>query len=129
MSAACSLQQLFDQIHEAGCGNRSDVLRMFQLSRELAEARGELKIYPTLRFFADWSLHSELNRASARLLLSRLRSIVEAHWYGNPDTLPLAISEALSLGALHDELLQLLTSANLPLFLLDQPEPWTQCAS
>lgn len=128
MPAARRLQALFDQILDCNQASRSDCLRMFILSRELAEACDTLDSYPTVRFFADWSLHSKLNRRSAHRLLSQIAHIVDSNRDSNPSDLVVEISRALSISNLRTELEMLYRTANLPVFMLDQPEPWIQCA-
>ena len=96
MPAARRLQALFDQILDCNQASRSDCLRMFILSRELAEASNTLDSYPTVRFFVDWSLHSKLNRRSARTLLSQIAHIVESNRDSNPSALVAKISRPKS---------------------------------
>lgn len=122
-------QQLFDQINAEGGASRSDCLRVFSLARELAESQESLKSYPTLRFFADWSLHPKLNRASAKYLLKRIEIIIDKYRDSPPDNIVREISQALSINALHDDLSKLLSTENLPIFMLNQPQPWTQVVS
>ncbi|WP_028863782.1 hypothetical protein [Psychromonas aquimarina] len=123
------LQHLFDQIRNEGLANRSDVLRLFSLVRELAESKGKLKSYPSLRFFADWTLHPKLDRASARELISEIVTIYGKHKDGNPSDISKDISNLLSIDTLHQEIQELLIGSGLPVFLIEQPEPWQQCVS
>jgi len=128
VSSARRLQQLFDHVQKAGRASRPEALRLFPLARELAEARAKRGNYPTLCLFADWTLHSELDRTSARDLLTRIGAIVERHWANTTNQLPTEVSKEISVDRLRNELRQLLTDEGLPVFMLE-PECWTQIAS
>jgi hypothetical protein len=127
--AAKRLRDLSEQVMATGGASRSDALRILPLSRELAEQRGELGVYPTVRFFADWSLHSKLDRASARSLLADLQGLVAAHWDGDMGEIVLGVSRLLSPYRLRDELVTLFGAASISTVLLGLPEPWTQFGS
>lgn len=128
MSAARRLIDLSEGIASSGGASRSDALRILPLARELAEARGELAGYPTTRFFADWALHSQLDRASAQALLDRVAKVVRDNWSGDVGNIVIGISQLLSPYLLRDELERLFCSANVPLLVLRLPEPWTTFA-
>ena len=129
MVASRRLNQLTEQVAQTGGANRSDGLRILPLSRELAETRGELPLYPKIRFFADWSLHAKLDRKHAKSLLADIATIVENEWDGDAGKIVVRISEFLSPYALQKELAKLFESENIPPLLLGLPQPWTQIAS
>ena len=72
MPATRRLEELLEHVQKCSSFSRSDCLRVFALSRELAEANDKLDLYPTLRFYADWSLHPKLDRKPAREFLNQI---------------------------------------------------------
>ncbi len=121
------LEELLEHVQKCNTFSRSDCLRVFALSRQLAEANNKLILYPTLKFYADWSLHPKLDRTSARDLLKQIADAVIAHQHLDPKDFNLAIIETLSISNLHTDLKTILNEAHLPDFILNQPAPWSQC--
>src|SRR5262245_51960577 len=126
MTSTRRLQALMEQL-AIGVPTQSGVLRIFSLARELIENKQQSQ-FQKLKFYADWMLHSQLDRRHARELLERIGHIVERRWSNESSQIVAEISKELSVVDLRQELITLFTENKIPTVLLKNPERWHQCA-
>jgi hypothetical protein len=127
MSASRRLKALFSQLETNNSVSQSDIIRMFVVVRELMESRKRFLEFPTLKFYCDWVVHSQLDRSQAKSMLATLSTILRNNWSNDPSIILMEVSNVLSVGKLHQEVHNLFRSEGLYTILLDDTRLWNQC--
>src|SRR5437867_1739661 len=76
MGRAAIEEKLNRQLSSKAPVTEARVVYILVLTRKLLERQGELNKYPMLRFYCDWALHTNMDRAGAQRIL---RLFDEAH--------------------------------------------------
>lgn len=77
MNTTDKLRRLFDGIFRDKSFSRADLVYAFVLARQhIEESEDSLTNYPTIRLYADWLVHTKLDRGGAKRILQRLRDVL-----------------------------------------------------
>ena len=129
MPAKKRLSEFFEHVTSGGELSRFEALRILPLARELLEQSGSTKQYAKIRFYGDWSLHPQLDRESAKLLMSEIAKVFQEHSSSPPDRVIKGVSQVLSVASLRAELIQLFTHHSIPTYLFELQDLWRQYIS
>ena len=129
------LQAIFSQGHE----NLNAVVHVMVLVRKLLEENELKKIYPSLAFYSDWTVHWALDRneVSLRLLLNLTKVLVHLpflkKWKENDDggltwnadeALAVEVNKCLGIAELKKEFVALFTAYKVPVDSFTDTEKW-----
>src|SRR5947209_17359365 len=102
----------------------SDIIEVMRLTRQVIEQDEGRSLYPHLSLYCDWVQHVEIDRHKhGFLVLERINDITLRHWADTKGFVP-AVSAALGIGPLRQELLLLFMSKGIQTVLFDRLSNW-----
>jgi hypothetical protein len=126
MNAAYRIEEWFHRI-EKSCAqmNREDVCFLMVQIRHLIEAANKPEEYRVASFYADWTVHSALDRSSVcfEVLRDITRLLAENFDQTRPDVTR-EISRIIGFPRLRSELFALFKDSGLQTILFDYQENW-----
>jgi hypothetical protein len=126
MNAAYRIEEWFHRIEKSSAQmNREDVCFLMVQIRHLIEAAGKPERYRVASLYADWTVHSALDRSSVcfEVLRDITRLLAENFNQTRPDVTR-EISRIIGFPQLRSELLALFKNSGLPTILFDYRENW-----
>ena len=96
--------------------SKIEVTYLFVNIRNLLEKNNLKKQYPTLNFYCNWLVHTELDHSSCPLIKQLMLKIAEHFEFKT--SINDAISQLLNISTLKQELLQVLASCNIDIVKL-----------
>jgi hypothetical protein len=126
MNARYRIEHWFERLAQPGGQmKREDVCFLMVQARHLIEASGTPERYPVVNFYADWSVHTALDRSPVcfEALRDITRAIAENMAPTSPD-LTSQISRIIGFPKLRRELMALFLANNLSVVVFEFYENW-----
>lgn len=126
MSARYRLEQWFKKFDEPdGRMTREDVCFLMVQSRHLIETSGTPDKYRVTAFYADWTVHTALDRSPLCFeMLRDIAGVLAVNMGPTSAELPSLISRVIGLPQLRAELMTLFRSNELPVALFEYYQNW-----
>lgn len=104
---------------------REDVCFLMVQARHLVEASGTSSDFRAVAFFADWTVHSLLERTKGGFeVLHEITRILARNWSRGQEDVVTEVSRVIGFGRLRREMLALFRRFELPTVLFEVPENW-----
>lgn len=127
MNARYRIEEWFHRLEQPGERmNREDVCFLMVQARHLIEAAGTPERYRVAAFYADWTVHSALDRSHVcfEVLRDITRVLAENFTPTRPD-ITREVSRIIGFPQLRSELMNLFRDNRLPIILFDYRENWS----
>lgn len=104
---------------------REDVCFLMVQARQLVEASGTGSDFSVVSFFADWTVHSRLDRNRGGFaVLQEITRILARNWSRGQEDVVTGVSKVIGFGRLRREMLALFRGFDLPTVLFEAHENW-----
>jgi hypothetical protein len=126
MNAQYRIEEWFNRIEQPGGGmKREDACFLIVQARHLIEASGTPDKYRVAAFYADWTVHTSIDRSVIcfEMLRDITRVIAENSDSASPN-FTTYISRVIGFPQLRAELINLFLDNNLPILLFEHKENW-----
>ncbi|MEH6436675.1 hypothetical protein [Massilia sp. DD77] len=122
---AARLARHVESLKKEGSVRHSEFIEILRLARLILEKGDLARTYPTLKLYCDWIVHSGLDKNSGGYaVLQAADAVVVSHLCGHDGSMVEEVSRALSVGALHAELIQLSKANGIDTAVFDIFENW-----
>ena len=124
MRARDRIDSWFQRLNATASMAREDVCFLMVQSRHLIEVSGDAAAYRTVSFYADWVVHSALDRSPVCLEVLRDITAVIAANFNPTGNVTAEVSSVIGLPRLRAELTRLFQGNDLPIVIFRFRENW-----
>jgi hypothetical protein len=126
MNASYRIKQWFERLHQPGGKmTREDVCFLMVQTRHLIEASATPENYRVAAFYADWTVHTALDRSPVCFeVLRDITGVIAANMNPTSAEMPSQISRIIGFPQLRAELMTLFRENGLPVTVFEYYENW-----